>query len=100
MMRLYTLITSCKERFMKKYLWEQKNWFDFKYDANTLIEPLANARRIQGSLLGKIALLGITLETEAQAEILVEEAVRTSEIEGMVLSRDAVRSSVALRLGL
>lgn len=85
---------------MKKYLWEHKNWFDFKYDTNTLIEPLAKARRIQGSLLGKIALLGITLETEAQAEILVEEAVRTAEIEGMVLNRDAVRSSVALRLGL
>jgi Fic family protein len=85
---------------MKKYIWENKKWFEFKYDSNTLMEPLAKARLIQGNLLGKIALLGITLETEAQAEILVEEAVRTAEIEGMVLNRDAVRSSVALRLGL
>lgn len=85
---------------MKKYLWEHPNWFDLKYDAAALIEPLAKARRAQGSLLGKISLLGITLETEAQAEVLVEEAVRTAEIEGMILNRDAVRSSVAVRLGL
>lgn len=85
---------------MKKYIWEHKNWFDFQYNTNALMGPLAKARHIQGNLLGKVALLGITLETEAQAEILVEEAVRTAEIEGMVLNRDAVRSSVAVRLGL
>jgi Fic family protein len=32
--------------------------------------------------------------------VLVEEAVRTAEIEGMVLNKEAVRSSVARRLGL
>jgi len=31
---------------------------------------------------------------------LVEETVRTAEIEGMKLNREAVRSSVAVRLGL
>jgi Fic family protein len=85
---------------MKKYIWETKNWFDFTYDTNALIEPLAKARRAQGNLLGKAAALGIHLGTEAQAEILVEETVRTAEIEGMILNRDAVRSSVALHLGL
>lgn len=85
---------------MKTYLWEHKNWFDFHYDTHALLGPLAGAHRAQGNLLGKTAALGITLGTEAQAEILVEEAVRTAEIEGMLLNRDAVRSSVAARLGL
>ena len=49
-------------------------------------------------LLGKTASLDLKLETEAQAAVLVEEAVRTAEIEGQALNRDAVRSSVVVRL--
>ena len=86
--------------FMKKYIWEYQQWYNFKYDSRVLIEPLAKTRRAQGNLLGKISLLNLNQETEAQAEVLVEETVRTAEIEGMVLSRESVRSSVAIRLGL
>ncbi len=85
---------------MKKYIWGKKDWHDFKYDHRALIELLAKARLVQGRLLGKITSLGIKLETEAQAEILIEEAVRTAEIEGLNLNRETVRSSVAMRLGL
>jgi Fic family protein len=83
-----------------KYIWERKNWFDFKYDEAALLKPLSNLRVLQGKLLGRVASLNLKLETEAQADILVEEALRTSEIEGQKLNRDAVRSSVASRLGL
>ena len=83
-----------------KYIWECKNWFDFKYDDAVLLKPLSQLRVLQGKLLGRVASLDIKLETEAQADILVEEAVRTAEIEGQKLNRDAVRSSVAVRLGL
>ena len=83
-----------------KYLWERKNWFDFKYDEAALLEPLSRLRVLQGKVLGRAASLDLKLETEAQAVVLVEEAVRTAEIEGQKLNRDAVRSSVAVRLGL
>lgn len=83
-----------------KYIWEHKNWFDFKYDETALLKPLSQLRVLQGKLLGRVASLDIKLETEAQADVLVEEAVRTAEIEGKKLDRDAVRSSVAVRLGL
>lgn len=83
-----------------KYIWERKNWFDFEYDEAALLKPLSNLRVLQGKLLGRIASLDIKLETEAQGAILVEEAIRTAEIEGQKLNRDAVRSSVAVRLGL
>ncbi len=85
---------------MKKYIWERKNWFDFKYNEAALLKPLSELRVLQGKLLGRAMSLGLKLETEAQAVVLVEEAVRTAEIEGQRLSRDAVRSSVAVRLGL
>lgn len=83
-----------------KYIWERKNWFDFKYDEVALLTPLSQLRLLQGKLLSQVASLDIKLETEAQAAVLVEEAVRTAEIEGQKLNRDAVRSSVAKRLGL
>jgi Fic family protein len=83
-----------------KYIWERKNWFDFKYDEAALLKPLSLLRVSQGKLLGRAASLDIKLETEAQGAILVEEAVRTAEIEGQKFNRDVVRSSVAVRLGL
>ena len=83
-----------------KYIWERKDWFNFKYDDTVLLKPLSELRVLQGKLLGRITSLDIKLETEAQGAILVEEAVRTAEIEGQKLSREAVRSSVAVRLGL
>jgi Fic family protein len=83
-----------------KYIWERKNWFDFKYDNAVLLKPLSELRVLQGKLLGRLASLDINLETEAQGAILVEEAIRTAEIEGQKLSRDEVRSSVAVKLGL
>jgi len=83
-----------------KYIWEQKDRFDFKIDEAALLEPLGRLRVLQGRLLGRVASFGLKLETEAQTAVLTEEAVRTAEIEGQKLNRDAVRSSVASRLGL
>lgn len=83
-----------------KYIWEREDWYDFKYDNDALFKPLSELRGLQGRLLGRIASLNIKLETEAQGAILVEEAIRTAEIEGQKLSREAVRSSVAVKLGL
>ncbi len=83
-----------------KYIWEHKDWFNFKYDDKVLLKPLSELRVLQGKLLGRVASLNIKLETEAQGAILVEEAIRTAEIEGQKLNREAVRSSVAVRLGL
>lgn len=83
-----------------KYIWERKNWFDFKYDEAALLKPLSRLRVLQGKLLGRVASLDLKLETEAQAGVLVEEAIRTAAIEGQKLNREAVRSSVAVKLGL
>ena len=83
-----------------KYIWQLKNWRDFKYDDAAVLKPLAALRMAQGKLLGRVAGLDIGLGIDAQASILVEEAVRTAEIEGQQLNRAAVRSSVAVKLGL
>ncbi len=44
--------------------------------------------------------LGFKLRAEATLETLTEEVVKSSEIEGEILAKDQVRSSIARRLGI
>lgn len=83
-----------------EYLWQRKNWFDLAYREDAILAPLGKLRLLQGKLLERVTALDLKLETEAEAAVLTEEAVRTAEIEGHALDRNAVRSSVAARLGL
>ena len=85
---------------MLQYLWQHKNWTAFRWDADALLAPLGECRQRQGALLAKVRGLGFELETEATADVLVEEAVQTAAIEGERLDERAVRSSVARQLGL
>ena len=82
------------------YIWELQNWPRLTWDAGRLLEPLAAARLKQGRLLGSMARLGFDLQHEALLGALTEEITGTSEIEGELLDRRSVRSSVARRLGI
>lgn len=82
------------------YIWQYKNWTDFKWKSDELIDALGKARFKQGELLNKVRSLGIDLTIDAQAEILTEETLKTAAIEGEALTRASVRSSVAKHLGL
>lgn len=82
------------------YIWERKNWPDFTWENDKLISLLGKARLAQGKLLSKVGALGLDLSEESRSEILVEETIKTAAIEGQKLQEEAVRSSVARRLGL
>lgn len=83
-----------------KYIWQNNHWTDFAWQSDALLPLLGKARQTQGKILTRVKSLGLALTHEAQAEVLTEEAVKTSAIEGEVLNRDSVRSSVARHLGL
>jgi len=85
---------------MIKYIWQHNAWPALTWDTDALLTPLGECRLLQGKLLSKVASLGFNLEHQAQAEILVEEAIKTSAIEGEQLDVQSVRSSVARKLGL
>lgn len=84
----------------QKYIWQNKDWPRFTWDSNRLLPVVSRARQAQGTILAKVKSLGLGLTNEAQAEILIEETVQTSAIEGEILNRDSVRSSVIRQLGL
>lgn len=82
------------------YVWQNTNWTEFTWKSDELAQPLGRTRLRQGGLLSKVDALGLKFSSEARAEILIEETVKTAAIEGQTLKRDSVRSSVARRLGL
>lgn len=81
-------------------VWQSQKWPDLDWKSGSLLPLVSRARVAQGKLTAQVTHLGFGLSREAQAEILVEEAVKTSAIEGERLNRESVRSSVARRLGL
>jgi Fic family protein len=82
------------------YIYELTGWPRFDWDRAALAELLAAVRHRQGRLLGRMEGLGLKLRTEATLHSLTEEVVKSSEIEGEVLDREQVRSSLARRLGI
>ncbi len=83
-----------------KYIWQCKSWPKLTWNSDPLLSLLGQSRLSQGDLLSRVKRLGFKLGEEAQADILTEEAIKTSAIEGERLNRQAVRSSVARHLGL
>jgi Fic family protein len=84
----------------RQYIWQLPSWPSFRWDDAALLQPVGNCRFQQGSLLAQMRALGFEDRQQARAEVLIEEALKTSEIEGERLDPRAVRSSVARRLGL
>ena len=82
------------------YIHERQDWPKFKWDDAKLAQKLATVRNRQGRLTGRMEELGFQLKKEANLEALTEEVTKSSEIEGEVLSREQVRSSLARRLGV
>lgn len=82
------------------WIWKDPAWPKFRWDIAELAAPLADARLRQGALMGAARLLDAGLSREAQAQILIQDGINTSAIEGERIDLDAIRSSVARHLGL
>jgi len=82
------------------YIYQTKDWPNFTWDNDKLLSLLANVRHLQGRLLGRMESLGFTLKEEAVLSTLTLDVLKSTEIEGELLNKDQVRSSIARKLGL
>jgi len=87
-------------KHLRHWIWQRPGWPDFHWDSARLAQPLAAARRAQGELTGMARLLDPDSDLHTQLEVLTSEGVATSAIEGERFDPNAVRSSLARRLGL
>ena len=82
------------------YLHERENWWEFTYDSHKVMTELGKVRAKQGLMLGRMSSLGFDFQEDALLTTLSQELVSSSEIEGELLDRQQVRSSIARRLGI
>jgi Fic family protein len=61
---------------------------------------LAALRHRQGRFVGRMEAFGFPLRSEAMLQTLTQDVVKSSEIEGEILDREQVSSSIARRLGI
>jgi len=82
------------------YIYQHKAWPNFTWDKESLSDSLAHIRYKQGKLLGKMEGFGFDLQENTTLENLIQDVLKSSEIEGEILNREEVRSSIARRLGM
>ena len=82
------------------FIYQQSDWPNFRWSDESLAQRLAAVRHRQGRLIGRMEALGFTLRAEAVLQTLTEDVLKSSEIEGELLDKEQVRSSIARRLGM
>jgi hypothetical protein len=82
------------------WIWEQPEWPALRYDAAAMAVPLADAVHAIGRLHGRMATLQGGDRDRAALAGLMADVLQSSAIEGERLDVEAVRSSLARRLGV
>ncbi|MFA4871424.1 MAG: Fic family protein [Pedobacter sp.] len=85
---------------MNTYIYQNKDWPNFTWNYEHIAGTLGAVRNLQGKLTGKMEALGFSLREEALLETLTLDVLKSTEIEGVILQSDQVRSSIARHLGM
>ncbi|NJB71082.1 Fic family protein [Saonia flava] len=83
-----------------RYNWQQKDWPNFQYQTTDIEDMLFDFAQRTGRISGVLEGLSKTEQTDAMINLMVSEAIKTSEIEGEYLSRNDVMSSIRRNIGL
>jgi Fic family protein len=85
---------------MISYNWEQKDWPTFTYSLQGLEKPMQQIVFNNGKYDGAYTVLPKNINADAILDLMVIEAIKTSEIEGEYYSKKDVLSSIKKKLGL
>ncbi len=85
---------------MPTYIYEYDNWSAFTWKDQVIQKVFGEVRLMQGKLIGQMNALGFSAKEDATLAALTLDVLKSSEIEGEMLDKDQVRSSIARRLGI
>lgn len=97
---LLNCIIFAENRQLMKYIYNYPQWPDFTWDQALISNILAKINKEAGFLSGRLSTIGLDARMGAVVETVTHDIVSSSEIEGVVLNTNEVRSSVARRLGI
>jgi Fic family protein len=83
-----------------QYNWQLPEWPNFQYEQTQLHDLLLRFTEKTGRADGLLSALTESEQTETMIALMVSEAVKSSAIEGEMLSRPDVMSSIKKNLGL
>lgn len=83
-----------------KWNWQRKDWPEFQYDSSALSELESRFLRQSGMLQGTLKHIGKDDKMRLTIDLMSTEAINTSEIEGEILNRNSVQSSIRRNFGL
>ncbi|MFT5699050.1 MAG: Fic family protein [Desulforhopalus sp.] len=81
-------------------IYDREDWPKFRWDHERLNGPLAAVRYKQGKLIGRMEAIGFSLRSQASLHTLTLDVLKSTAIEGEILKKEQVRSSIARRLGI
>lgn len=83
-----------------KWNWQNTGWPNFKYDSASLAPLEQRFLQSAGEVIGAVRHFNDDDSNQLRIELLSDEAVKTSEIEGEFLDRMSVQSSLGRQFGL
>lgn len=83
-----------------KWNWQQQDWPHFRYDAAALVPLEKQFLLHSGEFMGAFRHIDAPHKDALRIELISDEALKTSEIEGEILNRDSVQSSSSSNSGL
>lgn len=94
------MITLKRLSILIMYIHELEKWPSFIWDQKAFAELFVQLRHQQGRLIGGMESIGFHLREETVLQVLTQDVLKSSEIEGEILDPALVRSSVARHLGM
>jgi Fic family protein len=83
-----------------KWNWQHKEWPHFSYDSQALTDLEHKFIQSTGMIIGTFKHIVQSDKMQLIVEIMSDEALKTSEIEGELLNRDSIQASIRKNLGL
>jgi Fic family protein len=83
-----------------KWNWQNVDWPNFRYDAASVMPLEQKFLQSAGEVIGAVRHFNEDDSNQLRIELLSDEAIKTSEIEGEFLDRTSVQSSLRRQFGL
>ena len=80
-----------------RWIWQQSDWPDLRYDKRTLEDRDIAFRIISERLAGRFESLPMAYQKDATIDLMLSEAIKTSDIEGEELDRIEIWFSESIR---
>lgn len=84
-MRRFNVKITVNSAEINVYIWQQPDWPWWRYDLASLQPLLAQVHQRQGRLQGRLQDVGLAVQEQAMLQVLSQDVIKTSEIEGELL---------------